>query len=658
MNKFFRNMLACLLLTFSVFSAQNLIDPQEVPHIMNKFFSYHIDKKQMTPQIIRRTIKIYLEQFDPEKIYFTQSEIDSVLNISDSEVNHIIAQYYKGNFEYFEEVSFLIQKGILRAQRFRKSLKNELINRPIQEMDIEFQSGYASNEKELFEKQKYRINRFFLFHDKRSDLNTKKRRKKAFNLFEKKARQGEFVYLFLDSNGNPMTNELANHIFSQKLLKAMAKSLDAHTSFFTENEAFEMRMNLEKQFEGVGIVLSESIDGVLVADLIKNGPAAKSNKIAIDDMIVSINDIDIKNKSFEEVLQMMKARDSSFLKLGVKKAGNSRVIQVRLSKEPIVMEDDRLTFEAEPFGNGVIGKLNLRSFYENGEGINSEKDIRKALHALEKKGPILGLVLDLRENSGGFLSQAVKVAGLFISSGVVVISKYGQEIHYLRKVDVKSYYNGPLIILTSKLSASAAEIVAQALQDYGAGIVVGDERTFGKGSIQYQTVTDENADLFFKVTVGKYYTVSGKSTQVEGVKADIVVPTALSVYNIGEKFLEYPLQPDKVNPAYRDTLLDLDMKTRSWFQQNYLPYLQKQILFWKGMLPTLRANATYRIDQSLTYQKFLESIKVVNDPFYKPHGMDLQMEQAVNILKDMIFLELKTQVDAEKAFSKKDNFQK
>lgn len=612
----------------------------------------------MTPEIVRRTIKIYLEQFDPEKVYLMQEEINEVLNLSDAQIDRIISQYYKGNFTYFEEISFLIQKGILRAQRFRKSVKKDLIDMPVKEFDMEYQSGYASNEKELFDRQKYRMNRFFLFHDKRSNLDTKKRRKKAYELLEKKLRQVEFSYLFLDSNGDPMKNDRANHIFAQKLLKAMAKSLDAHTSFFTEDEAYEMRMNLEKQFDGVGIVLSESIDGVLVADLIKNGPAAKSDKVAVNDLIVTINGVDVNHKSFEEVLQLMKARNSSFLQLGIKKPGKTRLIQVKLNKEPIVMEDDRLTFQIEPFGNGVVGKLNLRSFYENGEGINSEKDIRKALHEIEKQGPILGLVLDLRENSGGFLSQAIKVAGLFISSGVVVISKYGQEIHYLRKVDVKSYYNGPLVILTSKLSASAAEIVAQALQDYGAGIVVGDERTFGKGSIQYQTVTDENADLFFKVTVGKYYTVSGKSTQVEGVKADIFVPTALSVYNIGEKFLEYPLQPDKVSPAYKDSLQDLDVKSRPWFQQNYLPYLQKQIFFWKKMLPILKANTSYRINKSPAYQTFLETIKVVNDPFYKPNGMDLQMEQAVNILRDMIFLELKTQIDAEKAFSRKDNFQK
>ena len=114
------------------------------------------------------------------------------------------------------------------------------------------------------------------------------------------------------------------------------------------------------------------------------------------------------------------------------------------------------------------------------DGVSSEKDIKEAIRSFREKGQ-LGLVLDFRENSGGFLSQAVKVAGLFVSNGVIVISKYGKgEVHYLRNIVGRSFFNGPLVILTSKMSASASEIVAQALQDYGVGLVVGDERTFGK----------------------------------------------------------------------------------------------------------------------------------------------------------------------------------
>lgn len=126
----------------------------------------------------------------------------------------------------------------------------------------------------------------------------------------------------------------------------------------------------------------------------------------------------------------------------------------------------RLSWEAEPFGDGFIGKITLPSFYESANATSCEADIREALKELKKKGKLVGLVLDMRQNLGGFLTQAVKVAGLFITSGVVVVSRYAQsEIQYMRNVDPRVYYNGPFVILTSKASASAAEIVAQALQD-------------------------------------------------------------------------------------------------------------------------------------------------------------------------------------------------
>jgi carboxyl-terminal processing protease len=200
------------------------------------------------------------------------------------------------------------------------------------------------------------------------------------------------------------------------------------------------------------------------------------------------------------------------------------------------------------------------------------------------------------------------------------------------------------------MSASASEIVAQALQDYGVAIVVGDQTTFGKGSIQYQTVTDAKAEHFFKVTVGRYYTVSGRSTQIDGVQADIVVPTQYAPYNIGEKFLEYPLPPDQVEAAYIDPLSDLDERTRQVFQARYLPFLQRVVPFWKKMLPTLKQNSAYRLAHDPNFQAFLKKQETIRarqhtmpvnsvDEHVQIGMEDLQMMEAVNVVKDMVILE-------------------
>ena len=323
-----------------------------------------------------------------------------------------------------------------------------------------------------------------------------------------------------------------NIYFALRILKRRLKeSLEYSFSHFSVAGSNDMRLSLEKQFERVGVVLFEGIDGVMISDLIKGSPAEESGQIQINDRLVEIDRTMVDNASFDDVLDLLKKTEQKEIVLGFKRydtEGQETFFRVSLPKRPIIMKEERITTSFEKFGDGVIGKISLFSFYESDDGISSERDIKDAIKAFQKMGPLYGLILDLRENSGGFLSQAVKVSGLFLSNGVIVISKYsGGEVHYLRNIVGRSFFSGPLVVLTSRMSASASEIVAQALQDYGVALIVGDERTFGKGSIQYQTVTDEKADVFFKVTVGKYYTASGRTTQIEGVKADIVVPDAL-----------------------------------------------------------------------------------------------------------------------------------
>jgi carboxyl-terminal processing protease len=362
--------------------------------------------------------------------------------------------------------------------------------------------------------------------------------------------------------------------------------------------------------------------------------------------VVEIDRIAVSEMTLEEVLDTMKSNKTKEITLGFQRDNDKTVFRVQLTKRPIAMQDDRLTYSSDPFEDGVIATLHLNAFYENDQGLNSEKDIRDALLAIQKKGPIKGIVLDLRENSGGFLNQAIKVAGIFMSSGVVAVSKYSKgELRYLRNVYPESSFSGPLVILTSQMSASAAEIVAQALQDYGIALIVGDERTFGKGSIQYQTVTKENAELYFKVTVGKYYTASGKTTQIEGVKADIVVPSEFSYFRYGERYLEYPLPADTISPCYKDSLADLDPASRAWFEYLYLPHLQSPKSFWHEILPKLKENSQMRLSQNKKFQQFLDEQKkkdpnemVMSD---KKDGTkeDLQLTESKNILMDMIQME-------------------
>jgi carboxyl-terminal processing protease len=632
-----------LLLSIPSFSLKQL-KVDDVNIIMKRFFEYHIDKKELTPQIMKRMIKVYINQFDSEKIYLLQTEVNPYLNLSEKEVKNHSSKLIKGDLSLFIELNKIFEKSIVRARYFRDVIENEYLNneKSIKTPKKPIFAVFANSEKDLINRNKYKISKFYLYQRKNFKLDNISKKQKVVNLLEKRLKRYENKYYFEKEKKNANKQQ---HVFVLHLLKSFAKSLDAHSTFFSEEEAVDMRMSLEKQFEGIGVVLTDGVEGVIISDLIPGSPATKSEKIEINDIIYKIDGKSIKNLDFDEVMQLMKKEKDEKITLGIKRVvnnGKENRFDVILAREAISMDEERLKYESVPYSDGIIGTLQLPSFYENHDGVNSAKDIRNAIDELQKKGNLKGLILDLRDNSGGFLTQAVKVASIFLDNGIIVMSKYSNgEIRYLRNFGMKKKYSGPLIVLTSRLSASASEIVAQALQDYGVALIVGDDRTFGKGSIQYQTVTDEKADVFFKVTVGKYYTVSGKTTQIDGVKADITVPSNLYSSEFGERYLDYPLDSDRISAAYTDSLEDLDIATRWWFRKNYIPHQQTKVKKWTSLLPVLKANSKYRCDKNPDVQVFVREHKKTPVPKNSCdiYGLeDVQMTEAVNVMKDMILI--------------------
>ena len=629
----FRRLIFLLIFFVSVASASERYQLRlvDVRNLMEEMFSYHVETREMTATLAKRSFKIFSEQFDPQKIYLTQAELKPFLELSSSQLEMVIDHYFADEYPEYQTLNSTISKAIERARQWRQEFYADFMAQG-DTLNVSFSDTplqNATNPDQLKKRVRLQLMQLFMLENKAKDPQfwTPERRQKVCALYEKRFAHYESGYL---------PSSKSEHYLAMHILRSMARGLDAHTAYFSPEEAYEMRSSLEKQFEGIGVVLRENIDGVEISDFVKGGPAERSGKIQIGDLLVEIDGKPIAN-SYADVLQQLKGSGKKEVTLGLRRGAD--VYSVELRREKIIMEGERLTYSAEPFADGIIGKLTLPSFYESSDSSSCEADIREALRELKKKGKLLGVVLDMRNNLGGFLSQAVKVSGLFITSGVVVISKYAQgEVQYLRNVDPRVYYNGPLVILTSKLSASAAEIVAQALQDYGVALVVGDERTYGKGTIQYQTVTDTGAQSFFKVTVGRYYTVSGRSTQIEGVKADIVVPSAYAPYSIGERYLEYALRNDQIPPAYADSLADVPHKSRLWFQKNYLPYLQKKESDWVKMLSTLKSNSNYRLKNDQDFQAFLKQMDRQSDPNFDVGENDLQMGEAVSIVKDMIKL--------------------
>lgn len=641
---------------------QELLKNEDVSKVMTQIFSQHVAQKEISSDILKHSFNVYIDQFDPLRLYLLQSEVDPYLNISDAQMQKLIAQYKNNDFSAFNQLNDVIQKAIFRARAIRKELENNsdlLFASATSATDdkadwenADLKLAFAKDTTELKRRTEKNIVSFIQGEKRRFGAERiEKRPQDTLTILNRYLKGQEDAYLYIDPQGQPLGDKQKENLFILHILKALASSLDAHTTFYDNTEAYDMKVRLEKAFEGIGVVLEQKPGGaVVIAKLMDGGPAAKSGQLLINDQIEAIDGKSLKDVSLNQVMEMIRGQNGSSVSLKVDR-GN-KTFDLSLKREPIALNDDRVDVSYEQFGDGIIGKITLHAFYQGEKGITSENDLRNALQELSKKGHLRGLILDLRDNSGGFLTQAVKVVGMFISNGVVVISKYsdGRE-HFYRDMEGRESYTGPLVVLVSRATASAAEIVAQALQDYGVAVVVGDEQTYGKGTIQSQTVTDEQAASYFKVTVGKYYTVSGKTPQIQGVKSDIVVPGAYSQEKIGEKYLEYALGADRITPEYKDDLSDVDPGLRPWYMRYYIPTLQPKVDEWRSLIPTLQKNSGYRIAHNKNYQAYIRQLKGLPpekedavDEELASNGKidftdDFQMDEAVNIVKDMVVLE-------------------
>lgn len=624
-----------------------LLKIQDVHQVMDQILKLQVDSKGvMTSTLIRKGFKTYIEQFDPDRIYLLDSEVSPYLQLNDSQTNAIIDSYKNNDLSSFIKLNDTMQKAVERSRQLRQEIAQAHSNLYIAtSMPHEYKAldGFAKTNDEL----KARISKeyaYFLHEENKIYGEAQVRSRgdaQTLVLFEKQLRRHEDQYLGANDGGQPLTALEKENLFSLHVLKALSSSLDAHTNVLNSTEAKDMQIRLEKKFEGIGIQLKKKGKGIVITSVLEGSPAFKSGNVKVNDLLVKVNDKDVEDQSLESVLALLQGPKDSVVKLVLKRPYVDNMLPIELKRDTIQVNEGRVESSYENFGNGIIGKVAVHSFYQGVNGVSTADDLRDAVKQLQKKN-MRGLIIDMRDNTGGFLIQAVDVVGEFITRGIVVIAKYSNgDEHIYRDTNGTDLYNGPLIILTSKETASAAEIVSQALQDYGVAIIVGDVHTYGKGTIQSQTVTGGGSSSFFKVTVGKYYTVSGKTPQLQGVKADIVVPSQISQERIGEEYLEHTLSADTIPALYTDPLNDVDSNMKPWFLKYYSPVVQNKEEVWKMMVPTLKKNSEYRIQNNKDYQTLLARLKASTGGDYDAPNFtdsDLQMEEAVNIVKDMILL--------------------
>ncbi len=440
------------------------------------------------------------------------------------------------------------------------------------------------------------------------------------------------------------------------VLKATASSLDTHTAYFTPDEAAQFMIHVQQRLFGIGAQLRDDLNGFSIIKIIEGGPAAENKGLKVKDRIIAVNGEPVVGLDIVDAVELIRGEKDSPVTLTVirephenESNKNEEKLDITIKRGEVVLKETRYESSYEPFGDGVIAYLRLYSFYQDPDSSSSD-DLANELEKLKNNHRVKGVILDLRYNSGGLLAQAVEVTGLFISKGIVVSIKDDTgKVQHLRALEGQSTWTGPLAVLVNRASASASEIVAGTLQDYGRAIILGDDHTFGKGSFQTFTLNatttqsnNVNPQGEYKVTRGRYYTVSGRTPQMTGVCSDIVIPGPLSEAEVGEQFAKFPLENDHIKPNFNDDLSDIPFYQREQIRMLYSYDLQPRLIVYQPYLDKLRENVNHRIEKNQNYQNFLKEIKkkeVLEDEESEEFGQnDLQLVEANNVMKDLIFL--------------------
>lgn len=350
----------------------------------------------------------------------------------------------------------------------------------------------------------------------------------------------------------------------QSFANAFARTIEPHTSYLSPRNAerFETEMNLS--LEGIGAVLQGEDDYTVIRSLVPGGPAAKSGELQPDDRIIGVGQkpnkiIDVIGWRLDEVVDLIKGKKGTQVWLQIQrgKAVTGTPKQVEITRDTVRLEDRAANGKVIEVNGEKIGVIEIPSFY-----VNLSVDVEKEIIKL-KKDNIKGLVVDLRGNGGGALTEASTLTGLFITSGPVVQIRDGLgRISVNGDDDEQLAYGGPMTVLVDRYSASASEIFAAALKDYGRAVILG-ENTFGKGTVQQHRSLSRMYDLyehpmgFVQFTIAKFYRINGGSTQNKGVKPDIAFPTPIAAEETGESLEKYALPWDQVDSLDYERVQDL-----------------------------------------------------------------------------------------------------
>ncbi len=524
--------------------------------------NYHYRKIPVNDSLSSKIFDAYIKNLDPNKVFFLASDveemekyrltIDEQLNMGDlTSAFQMYNRYQKRMLERYAYIDQLLKQSF------------EFTSDETYQPDRE-KAKWAATPEELNNYWRKDIKRQLLDWKIGGKADTTALRE----LKERYARSAKY-----------MARTRSEDVF-QVFMNAYTESIDPHTSYMIPKTAQEFNKDMAQSFEGIGATLRLEGDYVTIQDLIPGGPAFRSKLINPKDRIVGVAQgdggafVDVIGWFTDDAVKLIRGPKGTVVRLKILAANGvtgSPTSEVRIVREKIKIEEQKAKQEVLNYKQGdknvKIGLITIPMFYRDFEGARKREadfnsttsDVRKFLNEFKQSG-VDGVVIDLRNNGGGSLIEAVDLTGLFITKGPVVQRKQSDgKISQEVDRDIEQVYNGPLVVMINRFSASASEIFAAAIQDYKRGIIVG-EQSYGKGTVQSVVDLDnyigdgkEPAGQL-KITLEKFYRINGSSTQHKGVSPDFALPSAFSAEEFGESSQPSALPWDMIaSTSYQPT---------------------------------------------------------------------------------------------------------
>jgi len=525
----------------------------------------HFVVKDMNDDFSEQVYTSFIEGLDPSKRYFTQKDLKEFSKFK----YEIDNQLLEDDVSFYNTVYANFTKKIKNA----KSYYAELLSQPFhfdknETIDIDYDKvPFAKNENQLIDywRKQLKLNVLSRVQNKIEKQDDKikkdsKTKKKSFDSLEKEARAEvlknmDELYLRIE--------ELEHEDWFSTFLNSVVGAFDPHTTYMAPRTKERFDQDMSGKLEGIGARLSKKGIYTEIFELVSGGPAWKQGELEAGDVILEVaqgdkEPLDIVGMRLDDAIKFIKGKKGTEVRLTVKKKldGTTRIISI--IRDVVELEETFVKSTIVEKEGKKYGLIDLPRFYIDFSDIDSRdsaKDMEKEIARLKSEN-VSGLLIDLRNNGGGSLKTAIEIAGLFITEGPVVQVKYrGQDPIVKNDENPKMQWDGAVVVLVNELSASASEIFAAAMQDYGRAVIIGGNQTYGKGTVQSVIPINNfypkyEKDLgAIKMTIQKFYRVNGGSTQIEGVYSDIAMPNKYSYMKFGERDLTGALIWDKVPQA-------------------------------------------------------------------------------------------------------------